>query len=171
MDALRCALLHPSEAAKPISGSVRWDGKIAGASGGSVFQGHLRGERVRYDGVFLDYLDGDLAYSPLEFTLVRGHARRGEMETDMETNLSLTNWSFLPENNWTAEVNFEKVPVESIEQLLGLRYPVNGSLTGQFHGRGTRRDPSITDRKSTRLNSSHRCISYAVFCLKKKKKL
>src|SRR5437764_14781876 len=27
----------------------------------------------------------------------------------------------------------------------------------------------IRDRKSTRLNSSHRCISYAVFCLKKKK--
>src|SRR5437879_7384519 len=25
------------------------------------------------------------------------------------------------------------------------------------------------DRKSTRLNSSHRCISYAVFCLKKTK--
>src|SRR5437879_9328597 len=29
--------------------------------------------------------------------------------------------------------------------------------------------PLRTDRKSTRLNSSHRCISYAVFCLKKKK--
>src|SRR2546430_5350516 len=28
-----------------------------------------------------------------------------------------------------------------------------------------------TDRKSTRLNSSHSQISYAVFCLKKKKKL
>src|SRR5437762_9266050 len=27
------------------------------------------------------------------------------------------------------------------------------------------------DRKSTRLNSSHRCISYAVFCLKKKKEI
>src|SRR5258708_25306792 len=27
----------------------------------------------------------------------------------------------------------------------------------------------ITDRKSTRLNSSHQIISYAVFCLKKKK--
>src|SRR5437764_7458732 len=26
----------------------------------------------------------------------------------------------------------------------------------------------FSDRKSTRLNSSHRCISYAVFCLKKK---
>src|SRR2546421_3212309 len=29
---------------------------------------------------------------------------------------------------------------------------------------------TITDRKSTRLNSSHDQISYAVFCLKKKKK-
>src|SRR5689334_20595123 len=28
----------------------------------------------------------------------------------------------------------------------------------------------VTDRKSTRLNSSHSSISYAVFCLKKKKK-
>src|SRR2546430_8649491 len=33
-----------------------------------------------------------------------------------------------------------------------------------------RRSPPIrTDRKSTRLNSSHSQISYAVFCLKKKK--
>src|SRR2546426_7042945 len=30
--------------------------------------------------------------------------------------------------------------------------------------------PSKLDRKSTRLNSSHLVISYAVFCLKKKKK-
>src|SRR5437762_11274267 len=29
---------------------------------------------------------------------------------------------------------------------------------------------NVTDRKSTRLNSSHRCTSYAVFCLKKKNK-
>src|SRR5438034_3349381 len=32
------------------------------------------------------------------------------------------------------------------------------------------RSPSPTDRKSIRLNSSHTVISYAVFCLKKKKK-
>src|SRR2546426_6426703 len=30
---------------------------------------------------------------------------------------------------------------------------------------------SLGDRKSTRLNSSHLVISYAVFCLKKKKKI
>src|SRR5690606_40177661 len=45
-------------------------------------------------------------------------------------------------------------------------------LAGGYTG-GTIRDTTsetIQDRKSTRLNSSHVKISYAVFCLKKKKK-
>src|SRR5258707_13411519 len=37
-------------------------------------------------------------------------------------------------------------------------------------GVGRVTDRNIGDRKSTRLNSSHANISYAVFCLKKKKK-
>src|SRR2546429_2537578 len=36
---------------------------------------------------------------------------------------------------------------------------------------GRRRHSHGTDRKSTRLNSSHGYISYAVFCLKKKNNL
>src|SRR5438067_9026041 len=43
---------------------------------------------------------------------------------------------------------------------------------GRRPGRGARDrpDPGQEDRKSTRLNSSHVSISYAVFCLKKKRK-
>src|SRR5690554_7087541 len=41
---------------------------------------------------------------------------------------------------------------------------------GRCAGRRGRRGVSGQDRKSTRLNSSHVRISYAVFCLKKKKK-
>src|SRR3712207_7281576 len=40
-------------------------------------------------------------------------------------------------------------------------------ITGFTGGTG----PSGADRKSTRLNSSHANISYAVFCLKKKKNI
>src|SRR5689334_24789577 len=40
------------------------------------------------------------------------------------------------------------------------------SAVGLAHGSSA---PEVRDRKSTRLNSSHSCISYAVFCLKKKK--
>src|SRR5690349_23497394 len=39
-----------------------------------------------------------------------------------------------------------------------------------FHVEYVRVEPPGIDRKSTRLNSSHVEISYAVFCLKKKKK-
>src|ERR1017187_80964 len=54
----------------------------------------------------------------------------------------------------------------------------NSNLFGKLHRTDAlpRRDHQVHrvnplvqgDRKSTRLNSSHRCISYAVFCLKKK---
>src|SRR2546430_8167121 len=44
----------------------------------------------------------------------------------------------------------------------GKRVALNGPL------KWPSRSPPLTDRKSTRLNSSHSQISYAVFCLKKK---
>src|SRR5438045_9481706 len=43
------------------------------------------------------------------------------------------------------------------------------SLTPEFHFTSAIIAPRKPDRKSTRLNSSHLGISYAVFCLKKKK--
>src|SRR6266566_8604845 len=63
-----------------------------------------------------------------------------------------------------------------------LRAAGRSRLAGLAHAggaqfpRGTRHEavggrwPRARDRKSTRLNSSHLVISYAVFCLKKKKK-
>src|SRR3712207_7198294 len=48
----------------------------------------------------------------------------------------------------------------------GRQRPVRGGDRGGGAGGGARG----RDRKSTRLNSSHANISYAVFCLKKKKK-
>src|SRR5690348_18130103 len=46
------------------------------------------------------------------------------------------------------------------------KYCRNGGIT--VHAK--RKEDQLEDRKSTRLNSSHPSISYAVFCLKKKKK-
>src|SRR5690348_18243626 len=48
----------------------------------------------------------------------------------------------------------------------GVRHSRQGDCAGGF-GLRNRLDGNV-DRKSTRLNSSHPSISYAVFCLKKK---
>src|SRR5688572_31372101 len=45
-----------------------------------------------------------------------------------------------------------------------------GAVRRLRHRQDRRRTQPVLDRKSTRLNSSHSQISYAVFCLKKKKK-
>src|SRR2546430_12651954 len=45
--------------------------------------------------------------------------------------------------------------------------PTLGTATASSHPVGCAE--AVADRKSTRLNSSHSQISYAVFCLKKKK--
>src|SRR2546430_8593007 len=49
--------------------------------------------------------------------------------------------------------------------------PTETALGAHFRARGLLIGGGLSeDRKSTRLNSSHSQISYAVFCLKKKKK-
>src|SRR5207248_8802311 len=48
--------------------------------------------------------------------------------------------------------------------------PATPTATRRCTASTTTTASSTTDRKSTRLNSSHRTISYAVFCLKKKNK-
>src|SRR5438309_6979862 len=48
-------------------------------------------------------------------------------------------------------------------------YRAHSHVAGQENGHGAGGGGEAGDRKSTRLNSSHSSISYAVFCLKKKK--
>src|SRR5207253_11244327 len=63
------------------------------------------------------------------------------------------------------------VPVKSVDQqvLTSLHRLRSGWMTERTARLNALRGPPARDRKSTRLNSSHVAISYAVFCLKKKK--
>src|SRR5262245_50243747 len=60
----------------------------------------------------------------------------------------------------------------SIQYVLNVQRELGGdtALEVGYIGSVSRKLESLRDRKSTRLNSSHLGISYAVFCLKKKKK-
>src|SRR5690348_17417562 len=51
-----------------------------------------------------------------------------------------------------------------------LRCAAEGDYEGFYAAELPARKAFVLDRKSTRLNSSHPSISYAVFCLKKKKR-
>src|SRR2546427_4559117 len=73
------------------------------------------------------------------------------------------------------QARFDPVTSDAVTQN---KIPVGNAIVRvQGHDESIRRDGFLRyavclarDRKSTRLNSSHSQISYAVFCLKKKKK-
>src|SRR5258708_14207541 len=76
-----------------------------------------------------------------------------------------------------SDLNFHGVEIESVapddytdeDSIAGeIIRTVRGYLAEEEHKNIVKR--SREDRKSTRLNSSHQIISYAVFCLKKKKR-
>src|SRR5437763_7689138 len=58
----------------------------------------------------------------------------------------------------SSDLRFDHHALHAAEEAALLQQDVIGELVAL----------DAEDRKSTRLNSSHRCISYAVFCLKKK---
>ena len=144
INALRSAPPGSDDARQPISGKVAWDGKITGPSRGPVFAGHIRAENFQYSSFVVDSLDGDLTYSPTVLSLAHGHARRGDTASSLEVNLTLTDWSFLPSNQWSADASLDKTPLEGLQKLAGWSYPVHGNLSGEFHGRGTRTEPTVS---------------------------
>src|SRR3712207_8389217 len=67
---------------------------------------------------------------------------------------------FLPYYRTTPDCKQSTYNIEDAKAMAGLTAPLLGLQKKSLR----------EDRKSTRLNSSHANISYAVFCLKKKKK-
>src|SRR5699024_12424391 len=63
--------------------------------------------------------------------------------------------------------HYAAYPPKLVETCLLAGCPKDGVVLDPFMGSGTTGMAAKQDRKSTRLNSSHVSISYAVFCLKK----
>jgi translocation and assembly module TamB len=134
----------PEETAPHVRGGASWDGRMSGPLGGPTFTGHARGERLAYGKFHADAVEGDLTYSASELSVARGHMQYGAMRADFSGHLDLDKWSFQPDDEFSAEANVEKIPMESMLALAGEKYPVEGTLTGQFHGRGSRRHPAVS---------------------------
>src|SRR5439155_17778076 len=105
-----------------------------------------------------------------------GHIRPySELATDLQNN-TVARYNFiapnvcdgLPDCSITTGDTWLSNNLPAI--LNSQAYQDNGAVFITWDEGANGSDGPIGDRKSTRLNSSHVAISYAVFCLKKKKK-
>src|SRR6476469_10567280 len=71
--------------------------------------------------------------------------------------------------NDTAPTDIYTLSLHDALPIWEIRHSIATDANGTPIDHAPRLYVSMGDRKSTRLNSSHRCNSYAVFCLKKKK--
>ena len=69
----------------------------------------------------------------------------------------------------SAQVLLKALGLTNNEIFDAMRHPEYFQKTIEKEGEFSEEEALMEDRKSTRLNSSHQIISYAVFCLKKKK--
>jgi translocation and assembly module TamB len=126
-----------------IGGRFHWDGRLTGPLGGPTFEGRFKGTDAKYGTIFWDDLEGEFVYSPDELRLIRVRARRGKSSADLELALNLDNWGFNPGSEWAFDVNLVGADTDDLQKILGQSYPVHGTLTGQFHGKGTRAQPEF----------------------------
>ena len=129
---------------KIIAGRAHWQGSVTGPLVGPTFTGHVVGTNARYDKLMWDEIEGDMAYSPREFSFTRANVRRQPSSAQLELSLVLNKWSFSPENSWQLDATLVRTDADGLQALFGYSYPAHGLLSGTFHGRGTHANPELT---------------------------
>src|SRR2546427_9087708 len=92
------------------------------------------------------------------------------------TATALRFWNTACKDGTSAAWTLDRLLLVSSHKILplasaGRSFRVRDRVSGRARKLGRWITRKLADRKRTRLNSSHSQISYAVFCLKKKKKL
>jgi translocation and assembly module TamB len=129
---------------KVIAGRAHWQGRVTGPLVRPTFTGHVTGANARYDKLYWDEIEGDMAYSPEGFSFTRANVRRDRSSAQLDLSLMLNNWNFGPENSWELDATLVRTDTDGLQALLGYSYPAHGLLSGTFHGRGTHADPELT---------------------------
>ncbi len=72
-------------------------------------------------------------------SLKRGHSSvTGELRLKFDDD-----FNFAPDSPWDARLEFTRNPLDELQTFAGTRLPVNGMLSGQFTGGGTRKEPAL----------------------------
>jgi translocation and assembly module TamB len=85
-----------------------------------------------------------MTYSPDEFRLQHAYARRGRSTAALDVWLQFDGaWSFTPGSKWSLTAQLDHAPLDEVQGFFETSYPVQGLVTGNFHGSGTRADPVL----------------------------
>ena len=143
----------------------------SGTSAGDTITLNARGEPETSGATHQIWVDIDIVY---DFTLKDSPGAIINSSQGISNSRSSSLFTFLPNVSGAVSTDIQtKLRQYITPQDYGLTNTLHVATTGSDSNLGGLGSPLLTlqaaiDRKSTRLNSSHGYISYAVFCLKKK---
>jgi translocation and assembly module TamB len=134
-----------------VRGNVNFSGNASGKVSAPVLAGHVQlsdffinippikqGAEQR---IHWDALSGDLQLSPGTVALRHASAQRGQTNTHFDVSAVLDNWTFGPDNPFTAHVDLQDADIAELLSLAGYNYPVTGQLNLLAQASGTRAQP------------------------------
>jgi translocation and assembly module TamB len=133
----------PTSSRETITGSADWKGNLAGPLNGPTFTGVFDAQDARFGRLYWDSITGAMSYSPREFTLSNAVVKRGDSTANLGLMLQLDKWSFRKDSAWSLDAHMVRASLTDLQSLLGTSYPATATLTADFHGGGTRQDPTL----------------------------
>jgi translocation and assembly module TamB len=141
----------PDQLPVDVQGNVNFSGNAAGKVSSPVLAGHVQlsdffaiippTSRAPERRVHWDSLNGDLQLSPRSVALRRATAQRGDSSLHFDVSAVLDDWSFAPDDPFTAHVDLENADLSEILALAGYNYPVTGRMNLLVQASGTRAEP------------------------------
>lgn len=126
------------------AGAVDWKGRLLGPIVGPTFIGQMRVEHPGYDSYVWDETTGDMEYSPNDLQLTNLALKRGHSSVTGELRLKFDDdFDFGPDSPWDARLEFTRNPLDELQAFARTHFPVDGMLSGQFTGGGTRAAPAV----------------------------
>jgi translocation and assembly module TamB len=129
--------------AELITGSADWKGNLSGPLTGPTFVGAFDAQDAHFGRMYWDNLTGSMSYSPRNFALTNAVVKRGVSRMDIDLMLALHNWSFSKDAAWNLRARFNQSSLSDLQGVFGTSYPITATLTADFQGSGTRRDPVL----------------------------
>lgn len=126
-----------------ITGAADWTGTISGPLTGPTFAGSFHAQDAHFGTMYWDDITGSMAYSPRFFKLSNAVVKRGVSVMDLDFTLQLHKWNFPKNGVWSLRASMDRASLSDLQGVFGTSYPVTATLTGNFAGSGTRRDPVL----------------------------
>jgi translocation and assembly module TamB len=118
----------PLELKDPLSFSAT----LTEAQGVSSIQGRISSGKFNFHGWNWDEFAAQVSLDPAAFTISGASLRSENSQLHLTASAALKDWQFAPDQPLDILVNCQKMPLASLQEALGSRYPLEGLATGQL---------------------------------------